>query len=1146
MTGLVTWCVERARMVLAFVVISVAAGFISYVSLPKEGAPNIDIPVLYVSVPLPGISALDAERLIVKPLELEMRGVEGLKEMTGTAMEGHASILLEFDFGWDKAAILADVRDKLDRAKAEFPSDAEEPRVFEVNLSQFPIITVSISGDAPERTMVKLAKDLQREIEAVASVLEVSLQGHRDEMIEVEIDPLRLESYNVTTSDLLNVVDRNNLLVAAGAVESGSASFSVSVPGSFETISDVVNLPVKVSGDRVVRLKDVADIRRTFEDAEGRARYNGTKSISLQASKRIGENIIETVNAVREVVERETAKWPAPLASAVSVAIAMDESAEVKDMVSQLESSVMTAVILVMLVVLASLGFRSALLVGIAVPCSFLLSFGLMGALGMSINNMTMFGLILAVGMLVDGAIVVVEYADKRIQQGDGPMRAYAGAAKRMFWPITASTATTLCAFLPMIFWPGMPGEFMGQLPITLIFVLTASLIVALIYLPVLGGLAGRVSRAWDVFARQWREFPLEIRLATLSAVLIVSVLISTLILLSGLPVWLALLPALVLIAAVRLSFGRASKPAREDRYHRTAFGRLVALIVANPIGPIVALAVAIGGVIAVFGYYGENNNGTEFFVDTDPTRAIVYVRSRGNTSLENNDRLVRMVENRVLSVPGISSVFAFSGDGGLTNASEDGPRDTIGQIQFELVNWRERGSGKDIIQTVRDRIADLPGIQTEVFLQQDGPQQGKPVQLELRSNTWTDLLEAAAIARARFEATDGLVDIDDTRPLPGIEWRITVDRTTAGRYGADVASVGPMVQFVTRGATLDTYRPDDLDEEIDIRARFPEEDRVLSTLDELRIPTNRGLVPLSNFIDRKAVPKLAEISRRDTERYILVRADVGSGASENEKIQDLQAWLETDPFPASVSPRFVGDWEEQQESQAFLLQAFGGALGLMFVILLAQFNSVYNAVLVLTAVVMSVAGVLIGMLVMGQKFSIIMTGTGIVALAGIVVNNNIVLIDTFQEFARRMDRLEAIIRTAEARIRPVLLTTITTMAGLTPMMFAMSLDFTSGQVSFGAPTALWWTQLATAVVWGLGTATILTLLVTPAALAIREWIARGAYRGLRITAATLSGDTTHWQDRRLARALRKAKPGDTLIWEDPTPPSPTILRAAE
>jgi multidrug efflux pump len=1102
-TGIVDWAAARARMVLAFIVISVAAGLVSYFSLPKEGAPNIDVPVLYISVPLPGVSAPDAERLLIKPLETELRGLDGLKEMTGIASENHAGMLLEFHFGWDKQATLADVRDKVDQAEAEFPEDAETPTVSEINLSQFPILVVSLSGAVPERTLLRLAKDLQRAIESVPAVLEAELTGHRDEMVEVLIDPLKLESYNVTAQDLLTVFDRNNQLIPAGSVESATATFSVTVPGSFETLEDVHALPVKVNGDRVVRLGDVTEIRRTFEDPEGRARFNGQKSISLQVKKRIGENIIETVQAVRATVGKVVGGWPDPLRQAVNIDLSMDESSRVTDMVGQLESSVLTAVILVMIVVLAALGFRSAILVGVAIPCSFLLSFGLMAALGMSVNNMTMFGLILAVGMLVDGAIVVVEYADKRIADGTGPMSAYTEAARRMFWPIVSSTATTLCAFLPMLFWPGMPGEFMGQLPVTLIFVLTASLIVALIYLPILGGVAGRISR---------------------------------------------------LLGRLRPG-GAATAPRPPQPYRRRAFGHVIGAIVLNPAGPFLALGLAAAAIFGVFSYYGAHNTGIEFFVKTDPERAIVYVRARGNLSLAERDRMVRAVEDAVIGVPGIAAVFAFSGGGGLEDRSgQEGPPDAIGQVQLELAPWTLRGSGDGILAEVKRRITAIPGVLAEIKLQSDGPQQGKPVQLELKSGSWTDLNLAAERARARFAATPGLINIDDTRPLPGIDWKIDVDRAAAGRFGADVATIGPLVQSVTRGAILDTYRPSDADEELDIRVRFPPGDRRLSTLDDLKVTTTKGLVPLSNFIARHPAPKLGEIKRRDGQRYFLVRADVDAGASDIATIGALEEWIaEENPFPATVAARFTGDREEQAESQAFLVKAFAGALGLMFVILLAQFNSVYNAALVLSAVVMSIAGVLIGMLLMDQKFSIIMTGTGIVALAGIVVNNNIVLIDTFQDFARRMNPLEAIVRTAEARIRPVLLTTITTMAGLTPMMLAMSIDIASGGISRGAPTALWWVQLATAVVFGLGIATVLTLIVTPAALAARIWLARALGFGALTVWFGLGGllrggwsRSAYMRDRRLRRTIDHAGLPE-IIWTESEAPKPaTVVRAAE
>ena len=1123
MTGLVTWCTDRARMVLAFVVIAVAAGLVSYTGLPKEGSPNIDVPVLYVSIALPGVSAEDSERLIVKPLETELRGLDHLKELTGIASQSHAGVLLEFDFEWDKQATLADVRDRVKQAQADFPDDAKEPTISEVNLSEFPVLVVSLSGAVPERTLLKLAKDLQQAVEADDRVLEAKLTGHREEMLEVLIDPLKMESYNVTAQELLSVIQRNNQLVAAGEIEGDAGSFSVTVPGSFENARDVFELPVKVNGDRVVRLGDVTEIRRTFEDAEGAARYNGEPSISLQISKRIGENIIETVSAARAIVAEEMAKWPDPLQKAVRVDISMDESTRVEDMVGQLEASVATAVFLVMFVVLAALGFRSSMLVGIAIPCSFLLSFALMAALDMPINNMVMFGLILAVGMLVDGAIVVVEYADKEIAGGTGPMRAYAAAAKRMFWPIVASTATTLCAFLPMIFWPGMPGQFMGQLPITLIFVLSASLIVALIFLPVLGGVSGRITRALG-----------------------------------------RLVP----------SRARHAAPVSQG-YRRTPFGRFVALIATNPVGPFVALAAAVVAIVMVFSFFAQHSKGVEFFVDTEPERAIIYVRARGNISLKESDRMVHAVEDRVRAIDGIESVFAFSGSGGLVNRSgNEGPPDAIGQVQIELAPWDQRRKGRLILADIEAALAGLPGIVAELKKQSNGPQQGKPIQIEIRSASWDDLHEAARIARAKLVATDWVVNVDDTRPLPGIDWEVSVDRVTAGRYGADVATVGPLVQLVTRGAILGTYRPDDSDEELEIRMRFPADQRLLSTLDQLKVPTVNGQVPLSNFIDRKAVPQLDQVQRRGAERFFLVRADVSPNAPDNVTdvsiIEGLEAWIaEERPFPPSVKARFGGDREEQQESMAFLANAFMGALGLMFVILLAQFNSLYNSVLVLSAVVMSVAGVLIGMLVMDQKFSIIMTGTGIVALAGIVVNNNIVLIDTYQELAQKMSRLEAIVRTAEQRIRPVLLTTITTMAGLTPMMFAASIDFGAlgpglgalaggglfslagwhaffAQVlSFGAPTALWWVQLATAVVFGLGVSTLLTLLVTPAALAARVWVERLAADGLQSAVNTVAGGDR--RDRaRLARAFRRHENADLVFDDVPSERKPPYVQAAE
>ncbi|MFO7772036.1 MAG: efflux RND transporter permease subunit, partial [Roseovarius gahaiensis] len=812
---------------------------------------------------------------------------------------------------------------------------------------------------------------------------------------------------------------------------------------------------------------------------------------------------------------------------------------------------------------------------------------------------------------------------DKRIAEGEGPMHAYVDAAKRMFWPVVSSTATTLCAFLPMLFWPGVPGQFMGMLPVTLIFVLSASLLVALVYLPVMGGVTGRLERwfttrtneiangfwLWHIMLFPIAAGALVLAGGTVPTLLaqvtdqfsqmdggrilgsVIPALLNVFVRLlgvavlavAGLSAVVALLLGLMALGqrvrhGIGWLFGRAV-PKRRRRtvqagYRRSAFGHVIQAIAGNPVMPLVTFAMVFVLVGSVLIFYMNNNKGTEFFVESEPEQAIVYVRSRGNLSLDQKDKLVARVEQTVMQHPGVETVFAFSGEGGLSNntGGAEAPLDTIGQVQLETIPWENRPQSREtwftipfvdvevtravsaeaydgdtIIAELTEQLEQQPGIRIEILAQARGPASAKPVHLRLKGDNWQELQDATTMAREKFDTTFGLSQIEDTLPLPGIDWQIDVDVEKAGRYGADVATVGAMVQLVTRGILLDTMRVPSSDEEIDIRVRLPEKDRVLSTLDTLKVRTEDGLVPLSNFITRKPVQKLAQIDRVDQTRHFDIKAGVADGlttsvetedggekqvpVTANERIAHLSTWLDSGVLPDSVSYEWTGDQEDQAESGAFLQKAFAGALGLMFIILLAQFNSVYNAVLVLLAVVLSTTGVLIGMLVMNQPFSIIMTGTGIVALAGIVVNNNIVLIDTYQEYSRYMPRVEAITRTAEARIRPVLLTTITTMAGLAPMMFGLSLDFINGGYAFNSPTSLWWKQLATAVVFGLGIATMLTLVFTPSMLALRIWA--GTYvlwmsRGL--AALSMGRASRAAQDWALQTAAGKVKAPE-ILW---------------
>ena len=1173
MTGLIDWASARARMIIAIIALSLAAGVYAYTGLPKEGEPDIEIPALFISVPFPGISAEDSESLLIRTMETELADLDGLKKMNATASENYAGIALEFEFGWDKTKIMADVRDAMNKAETKFPAGADKYSINEFNFSEFPVIIVNLTGKVPERTMTRVAKELQEKLESMDAVLEAPISGNREEMVEVLIDPLRLEAYNVTANELISVVRNNNQLIAAGNINSEQGAFSVKIPSSFDEPSDVYNLPVKTNGDRIITLGDLAEIKLTFEDRSGVARFNGETTVAIQVVKRRGFNLIDMAEEVKSLVKAESQSWPRDLQVAIQVGTSNDQSSQVASMVGQLEGSVLTAIALVMIVVLTSLGSRGAILVGFAIPTSFLLCFVLLGVMGVTISNMVMFGLILAVGMLVDGAIVVVEYADKRIAEGTGPMSAYVEAAKRMFWPVASSTATTLCAFLPMLFWPGVPGQFMGMLPVTLIFVLSASLIVALIFLPIIGGVSGRLSRVFENASNLLRKkLPWFIRASLVPLTLfclfcttmqlinpsfLMNIESGQLSIISYIPGGIGLILSAFLVS---ITMGAAEFKRERQKvvsgYRRTLFGRFIKIIVGNPVMPLAAIGGIIFLTISVFTYFGQNNYGVEFFVESEPEQAIVYVRARGNLSLQEKDDIVKEAEKIVLAHPGVDSVFAFAGAGGLNQntAGASSPKDTIGQIQLETIPWDKRKNkpeldGNLVIAELLADLQKIPGIKIEVLELARGPVSSKPVHLRLKGNNWDELLMATQNMREIFEQTEGLTLIEDTRPLPGIDWQINVDVEKAGRFGADVTTVGAMVQLVTRGVLLDTMRVDSSDEEVEIRVRLPENYRILSTLDTLKVRTKDGLIPLSNFITKSPVKKLGEINRIDQKRFFDIKAGVADGLTTtlidqngnktevfinaNERIAHLTKYLEKNPLGPGISWEWTGDQEDQAESQAFLSTAFSAALALMFIILLAQFNSFYNSVVVLLAVILSTVGVLIGMLVMQQPFSVIMTGTGIVALAGIVVNNNIVLIDTYQEFSKYLPRIEAIIRTAEQRIRPVLLTTITTMAGLAPMMFGLSLNFINGGYSVDSPTSLWWKQLATAVVFGLGIATMLTLVFTPSLLALRIWIVTYVVwvgRFLVRIGAGKSGKSA--QDWALRRAAKRQK-NTEIVWNE-------------
>ncbi|UUP19805.1 efflux RND transporter permease subunit [Nitratireductor thuwali] len=1016
---------SRNRVVIILLVLILAVGLYAYRVIPRESAPDVPIPIIHVSVPHEGISPEDAERLLLRPLETELQSIEGLDEMSAVAAQGYAAVTLEFTAGFDADEAEQDVRQAVDRATAELPLTAEEPVVQEVNVALFPVLTVMLSGPISERALIDLAERFQDRLEALPRVLEVDIGGAREEVLEVLIDPTALETYGISFDQLLATIQSNNRLVTAGSIDTGAGRLTLKVPGVIEDISDVRDIPIKVSGNAVVTVGDVAVVRRGFEDPTGFARLDGQPAVALEVKKRIGANIIETVEAVKDVIEEGRELIPA----SVSVTYLQDQSTEVRETLTDLQNNVVAAVLLVMIVTVATLGWRNALLVGLSIPGSFLAGIIFLWWMGYTLNIIVLFSLILVLGMLVDAAVVSTELADRWMAGGKRPWEAYRAAAKRMAWPIFASTLTTLCVFFPLLFWTGVVGEFMKFLPITVIAILTASLAMGLVFIPVLGGLIGRRNPRAEEEEK----------------------------------------------ALVAAESGDLEDLDRVTRIYVAVLRRLLRRPALTLLGTFFLLVLA----VVAYVFFGR---GVEFFPQIEPRFIQATVKARDNLSIYERDDLVREVENAILGTEGIEHIYARTI--GEQVQEQNLSADTIGVLQLDLAEWDQRRRADEIIEEARRRTADIPGVVIVVNEQQMGPGQGKPVQLRLFGGDLRTLEAAADEVRGLMRDVGGFIDVEDDTQVPGVEWRINVDRESAARFGADVNTLGQGVQLLTQGLKLAEYRPPDVEDAVDIRVRFPAPERTLDGLSRLTIPTERGQTPITNFVTIEPAEKTGIINRIDSRRVVTVKADVAEGALPAEKSDALRQAIREAGLPAGVEAEFVGEQEDIAEAQNFLLGAFFAAVALMFLVLVAQLNSVYQTLVVMSAIVFSIAGVLIGLLITGRPFGIVMGGLGIISLGGIVVNNNIVLIDTYNEMrGKGHEPADAAIRTGAQRLRPVFLTSINDILGLMPLVLGLNINLIERQIQYGAPSTQYWIEFATTVAGGLAFATFLTLMLSPCML---------------------------------------------------------------
>lgn len=1028
MNALISAAMERSRTMLMLFTLIMLIGASVLVSIPKESSPDVTVPFVYVSVQHDGIAPEDADALIFKKMDKELRSIEGLKEMTSTATTGHLSILLEFETTVDIDKALLDVRQKVEDAKGELPDDSKEPRVREINVALFPVLLVTLSGDVEEQVLYAVADDLQDRVEALPGILEANIIGKREEIAEIIVDPSRMDSYGISFADLGRLIGNNHHLVASEALDTGAGRFDVKVPGLLKDVPDILELPVKVNDDKVVLFKDVAVGRFAYKDRKNSAYINGKPAVVLEIKKRLGANIIESIEEVKELVDQVQPYWP----EGIEVGFSQDESVQIKELLNDLFNNVIIATLLVMVLALGSLGLRSSLMVGLTIPGAFLMALIVLDLNGYTMNMVVLFALILSVGLLVDGGIVVTEYADRRLAEGASKRVAYLEAAQRMAWPIISSTITTLAVFFPLLFWPGTTGEFMKFLPLTLLYTLSASLIMALIILPIIGSIWGG-GRGYDAAT-----------FATLKA-------------------------------------------AEEGRFHDLSGGTglYIRFLQGALKRPLTVLAGTLGVLFITFVIYGKLGQGVEFFPDVDAEVGMIDVRARGNLSMAERDALVKQVEQRIFSMDEIASIYSS----GFIMPPNGAAADLVGRVQIELVNWKHRRPIKAILADIEQRTADIPGIIIETQKKEMGPGGGTDIQLQFTGSQTDNVKQMLAQVEKIFQADPELKDVRNDLPLEGVEWKLTVNREEASRYGTDIASTGALIRMVTGGQRVGEFQPDFSDDEIEIMLRYPQNQRHINQFTQINIQTPKGLVPLSNFMEQEAIPLQGDVVRLDGKFSYNLTANVTEGVNSTAKIQQLGEKIkDLDWRGAMVEPQFRGDFEKMAETGSFLAKAFAIALFLMATILVTQFNSFYQAGLIMSAIVLSVGGVLIGLMVRGEPFGIVMSGVGVIALAGVVVNNNIILIDTYKILLKEgLSPTDAALRTGAQRLRPVLLTAITTVVGLMPMVLQWNIDLINQSFSVGAPSSQWWTQLSTAIAGGLTFATFLTLILTPCLLVLGD-----------------------------------------------------------
>ena len=1060
--------VKNRVSVMILALITLVMGVYCYQEIPREDEPDVTIPHVFVSTPYKGVAAADIETAITTQIEKKLKGLERVKNIKSVSSEGVSSIDIEFIPGTEIDDVLQKVKDKVDEAKRELPTDLEDdPMVFEVNLSELPIVVYSLSGTCGMVALKEIADDLEEDIESIAGVLEVDITGGQEREILIEVDPDKLAYYRIPITAFQQVVAGENTNTSGGAITLGDGRFQVRVPGEFITPEEIYGLVVTSFDGRPVYLKDLATVVDGFKEEESRSRLDGREAVNIAVKKRAGENIIEIVEAVDRLIDEQKSGWPAD----TEIMKLMNKAKGIRLMLTDLENNILSGLLLVVVVLLFALGFRNATLVAMAIPFSMLLSFMVIYALGITLNVVVLFSLTLALGMLVDNAIVIVENIYRYMEQGVPRVDAAMRATSEVAYPVIGSTLTTLAAFFPMIFWPGIMGEFMSYLPITLIITLTSSLLVAMVINPALAAFFMKVKNApTDAAGTETGpengEQPIAIKgklLKTYRRILVYGLDHRLMVVTS------AFLLLIILMQIWKLLIG-LEKP-------------------------------------------------VEFFPSTDPKSAYVNVEPPEGADLDYLDRVIKDIELAVndydiaahadpalsyedhyhrayrfqdhekrngeifqgpTDIDNIEHIYATAKQKASSSLFTQYSDNRLG-IQFVDYEDRKTPSARDV-ERIRERIRDIPGARITVAEEAGGPPTGAPINIEISGDDLRMLGEIARQVRGVIARIPFVEDVKDDYmdALPSV--RIDIDRQKAAMFGLSTNQIGFALKTAYNGLNVSTYR--ESGEDYDITVKFTEDDRkVTDVLHKIMIPSPVGqLVPLTTLATIRYAGSIGDINRINYERVVTVKAEVDETKVPGS-VAKMQAerLLRDFELPPGIGLKFTGQHEHEEESKAFLSKAFIVAIFLIFLILVTIFNSVGQPVIILTSVILSLGGVYLGLAVMRYPFGIIMTGVGVISLAGVVVNNAIVLIDYINKLRERgMNLHDAIISAGATRLRPVMLTAITTVLGLIPMATGISINFREMAVSLVSETSQYWKSMSIVVIFGLALATVLTLVVVP------------------------------------------------------------------